>query len=263
MKLRDRLRFYRILYVTALKARTEYRADFLVGVATAVLGQSAALAFYWTISRQGGTFGEWPIAGVLFLHALCALVLGVSELTVNGIWSVPWYIASGEVDRLLVYPVNSLTFMLMSRPEAHGLGNLVTGLVLLCISWSQLALAPGLLLLLPLWVASGVAIYTSALVLLGCFCFRIVGPAGQHFWFVYQLLASCRYPMKVYPRWLQMVLFSVFPMGFATFLPVQSLVGAGSVWVAIAAALTAAAVSVSLGFHLWSRSIRLYQSTGN
>ena len=35
----------------------------------------------------------------------------------------------GDLDRLLTYPVNSLYFLLITKPELHAFGNLTTGLV--------------------------------------------------------------------------------------------------------------------------------------
>jgi ABC-2 type transport system permease protein len=190
-------------------------------------------------------------------------VLGVSELTLNGIWSLPRLIVSGEIDRLLISPANSLAFLLVSRPEAHGLGNVVTGTLLLGVSCWQLPQQPLLLACAPLWVASGVVIYTSGLVLLGCLCFRIVGPWGNHFWFVYQLLGACRYPLSIYPRWLQWLLLFVFPIGVSTFLPGCWLVRGGHPALALLLPPAVASVAAGVCVFFWHRSTRWYQSTGN
>jgi ABC-2 type transport system permease protein len=163
---------------------------------------------------------------------------------------LPWYIVGGEMDRVLLYPVRSLLFVLMARPELHALGNLGLGVALLSASFHQLSLPGVALLMVPLWVVSGMLIYTAALVAMGCLCFRIVGHWATHFMFVHHLLHTARYPISIYPRWLQVVLLSVFPIGVATFVPGRWLFGQTSLWVWVA-------------FRLWDGALKYYQSTGS
>jgi len=40
---------------------------------------------------------------------------------------LPQYVVAGELDRLLTYPVHTLSFFLVTRPELHAFGNLFTG----------------------------------------------------------------------------------------------------------------------------------------
>src|SRR5215831_17322295 len=98
------MRFYFTLYRTALKSVAEYRVDFAVGVVTAVAMQLAALGFYWVVFTRAPALGGWAPMQMLLLFGLTALVLGTSEALFNGIWSLPYYIVDGQLDRLLVYP---------------------------------------------------------------------------------------------------------------------------------------------------------------
>src|SRR5687767_15653039 len=164
--------FYFQLYLTALKARTEYRVDFLVGVLTALSMQLASFAFFWVIFERAPTLGGWSPAEVLFLFGLTALVLGLAEATFNGIWWLPWYILDGQIDRVLVYPVNSLGFVLLTRPELHSLGNMSAGAVTLGVAWSLAPPPLWTLALVPVWVVCGAAVYTAVLVLMGALTFK-------------------------------------------------------------------------------------------
>jgi ABC-2 type transport system permease protein len=259
----SRLRFYATLYRVALKSRAEYRVDFAVGVFTASVMQLAALSFYWIVFANVRSLGSFTPAGVLFLFGVTAMVLGLSELLLNGIWFVPSYLISGEMDRLLVYPVSSLAFVLVSRPELHSLGNLVSGAVVVALSWHMAPPPAYALLLLPLWVASGAVIYTSLLVVAGCLSFGAIGPWSQHYMIVHHVLNAARYPITIYPRWLQLLMLLAFPIAAATFLPGRWLQGRGTVWLAAVAPLAAALASGGGAAALWQRSIRGYQSTGS
>ena len=93
------LRFYLTLYLVALKARAEYRIDFAVGVITALSSQASALAFFWMVFTHAPAIGSWSSAQVLFLFGVTAMVLGLAEATMNGIWMLPFYLIAGELDR--------------------------------------------------------------------------------------------------------------------------------------------------------------------
>jgi ABC-2 type transport system permease protein len=257
------LRFYLELYLVALKSRAEYRVDFAVGVVTALSSQAASLAFFWTVFTHAPAIGDWSPAQVLFLFGLTAMVLGLSEATMNGIWMLPFYCIAGELDRLLVYPVRSLPFVLISRPELHSLGNFVSGAITVGVAWS-LAPPPSVAyFLLPVWVVSGALIYTSALVVVGSMSFVTLGPHAWHMMAVHNLLGSARYPVTIYPRWLQVLTVFVLPFGAAIFVPGKWLRGDFEAWLALSAPIVAATVATALAALVWRTLSNKYQSTGS
>ena len=106
----------------------ESRAAWLGSVAVhAVLFAGLAYLSWTTLGRGAAKHGrdEGP------------MVLGLSEATMNGIWMLPFYLIAGELDRLFVYPVRSLPFVLISRPELHSLGNFASGAVAVGVAWSM------------------------------------------------------------------------------------------------------------------------------
>ncbi|HEY2408599.1 MAG TPA: ABC-2 family transporter protein [Polyangiaceae bacterium] len=257
------LRFYWTLYKVALRSRTEYRADFLIGVVTAVAMQLAGLAFYWVVFSKTPALGGWSAPRVLFLFGLSAMVLALSELTLNGIWQLPMYILNGELDRLFVYPVRSLVFLLVSRPELHSLGNLTSGALIVAYAWHLAPVPSSALVLLPLWIVCGTLVYTAVLVLLGCLSFSLVGPWSTHLFAAYQLLNATRYPLGIYPKSLKIVLLYLFPLGAAIFVPGAWLESGKHFGAAVLAPLAAAALMVTLAFTAWESALRRYQSTGS
>lgn len=257
------LRFHWILYKAALKSRTEYRVDFAVGVFTAAITQLAALSFYWLVFEHVPSLAGWSHEAVLFLFGMTALSFGLAELFLNGVWAVPGYVITGEFDRLLVYPVRSLPFLLIARPELHALGNLVTGAVLVGVAFHALAVSAWVWCLVPVWAISGALIYTAALVLMGCTCLVVSGPLVQPYWFMLHLLNASRYPVSIYPEWLQRLLLLVLPVSVPMFIPGRWLVGAGSWLTAVLAPPLAAVACTIVAAALWQLSLRRYQSTGS
>jgi ABC-2 type transport system permease protein len=255
--------FFLKLFWVAIRARAQYRADFVIGCSTAVLAQLSALSFYWIIFANVPALGGWSPARVLFLFGTTAVVLSLSELLFNGIWLLPQYIVEGDLDRLLLYPVHNLTFLLMARPEVHALGNLFSGSLVLA---TALYAAPPPLtayVLLPLWVASGTVVYTACLVLLACTSFFLLGPSAHHLMLGAHLLSASRYPVSIYPKALQYVLLFVFPLGVSTFIPGRWLEGQGSLFWAIVAPPLAATGGALLASRVFARAVASYHGTGS
>jgi ABC-2 type transport system permease protein len=257
------VRFYFVFYRTALKSIAEYRVDFAVGIVTALAMQLAALAFYLVVFSRAPSLGDWSPADMLFLFGLTALVLGVSEVTFNGIWWLPHYVLDGQLDRLLVYPVDSLTFVLMSRPELHAIGNLAAGTATLALAWSRVGAPLHLLLFVPLWVVSGAVVYSGTLVIVASLAMRAIGPTSTHLFAVHQLLNSSRYPMSIYPRALRGLLSFVVPFGAVVFVPADYLRGHGSLASALLLPPLAALAIGSVARLAWRGALRGYQSTGS
>jgi ABC-2 type transport system permease protein len=255
--------FYFRLYLVALKARAEYRVDFAIGVFTALCSQAAAFSFFWMVFTLAPSIGQWSSAQVLFLFGLTAMVLGLAEATLNGIWMLPWYLIAGELDRLFVYPVRSLPFVLISRPELHSLGNLASGAITVGVAWSIAPPPVAAYFLLPLWVVCGALIYTAALVVVGSLTFVFLGPWGHHMIAVHNLLNSARYPVSIYPRWLQVLTVFVLPFGTAIFVPGKWLRGELDVLYALVAPIAAALASVFIAVRVWEAMSQRYQSTGS
>jgi ABC-2 type transport system permease protein len=225
--------------------------------------QLASLAFYWIVFSRTNSIGDRAPPEILFLFGLTAMVLAVSELCFNGIWQLPFLIVSGEFDRLLVYPVRGLQFLLVSRPELHALGNLASGAMMLGTSWYLEPPSLTAYLLLPLWVSCGTVIYTSALVVLGSLSFVLLGTWSTHFFIAFHLLNAGRYPVRIYPAWLKFTLLWVVPLGVAISIPGDWLAGQAGFATVLLAPVLAAVTSACLAGLAWTHSSRRYQSTGS
>lgn len=258
-----RLSVYLSIYKTALKSRAEYRIDTAVGIITATAMQLASFAFFWVVFSRAPALGGWQPAEVLLLFGLTAMVLGLSEATINGIWWLPFYVADGQLDRLLVYPVNSLTFVLLSRPELHAVGNFATGVVTVAIAWPMVAPPPLALLLIPYWVVAGAIVYTSVLIVCGALVLKSSGPFATHLFAVHQLFNTSRYPANIYPSWLKALVLFVLPFGAPIFVPADWLRGQGSLLLALIAPALAALFTLAAATLSWNAAVKGYQSTGS
>jgi len=257
------LKLYWLAFNTSLQAKFEYRVDFLLGVLTSCMLQLSALAQLWIIFHQTHGLNGWIPDQVILLFGMTAMALGLSELFFNHIWMVPGYIVMGDLDRLLTYPVNSLYFLLITKPELHAFGNLITGLVLTVIALFHLNAPWYAWVLFPILAISGCLIYTAALVIFAALSFRYIGPSSMHLMIPHALLNATRYPISIYPQFMQLIVLILVPYGVFHYLPASFLFGKDpSFWMIFVTPLAALLFFWESGC-VWRWGLNQYESTGS
>ena len=262
-ELKGSWRVYVQAYSASLQAKLEYRADFVIGVVTSMMLQAAGLSLLWIVLRAVPTLGGWTPPEVLFLFGMTAACLGGSELFFNQIWALPQAIVMGDLDRLLTYPVRALPFFLVTRPELHAFGNVLTGAAYVVGSLWWMKAAWYVWLTAPLFWLCGVFIYTSILVWFACLSFRFVGPQLSSMMVGHNLLQATRYPLATYPRFVRLLLLLLLPFGTFHYLPGSVFFGHGAPFVALVTAPLAAMITMWLAQKAWDLGLRHYESTGS
>ncbi len=257
------LRTLWIAFRTTLQTRLEYRADLALGLLGSLGMQAASLGMLWVVLHSKGDLAGWKPAEIGILFALTAMIQGCSELFFNHVWWTPVYVVRGTFDRLMVYPVRSLPFFLLTCPELHALGNLGGGGALLLLFGHEAGLSPWGLLLVPLWVACGSLIHTSVLVLCSSAVIAMRGGQYQLFWLTNTMMQNSRFPATIYPPVVQGLLLVVLPLGVSSFLPVSAMTGRLPWSVALLAPPLAAAIFITLAWKAWDAAFRGYESTGS
>lgn len=252
-----------IAFRTTLQTRLEYRVDLLLGLLGALGMQAASLGMLWVVLHSKGDLAGWKPAEIGVLFALTAMIQGTSELFFNHVWWTPTYIIRGTFDRLLVYPVRSLPFFLLTCPELHALGNIGGGAVLLLLFGHEAGLSPWGLFGVPLWVVCGSFVHTSILVLCSSAVIRMKGGQFQLFWLVNTMMQNSRFPVSIYPSAVQGLLLFALPLGVSSFLPVSALTGRLPWAWALLGPILAATVFVGLAWWAWEAAFRGYESTGS
>ncbi len=248
---------------TTLQTRMEYRVDLLLGVAGSAGMLASSLGLLGVVLHSRSVLEGWTGAEIGVLYGMTAMVQGCSELFFNHVWMVPGYVIRGQFDRLLVYPVRSLPFFLVTSPELHAFGNLGGGLSVLLWTGHLAGLSPWGLLGLPWWLACGCVVHTSVLVLASTIVFRLKGKYFQLFWLTNILLQNSRIPVSVYPMLVRVLLLAVVPFALASFLPVGALTGRFPVWLALLAPFLAATALATAAWWAWESALGGYESTGS
>jgi ABC-2 type transport system permease protein len=262
---------YRLVYIyfrclgQQMKAILAYEADFAVMLVSAVIVQVAGFLFIWTIFQRIPTINGWTMWQVVMMYALVFVTEGVGSLFFEGTWRLSELVYNGKFDQILVRPVSPIVQVLAGAVGFNGLGNIVTGLVLIVIGIlnTPIEWTPGRLLMLVILIASAATIRVAINLGSAASAFWIKAPWSMVPMFVHQLGEFAKYPITIYSVAVQALIVIAVPFAFVSFFPTAFIFGVEA-W-SIQGFLTplVAIYSVLMAVWLFRVGLRRYESTGH
>jgi len=212
----SQLRFLWALFRTNLKAVTALRGAFLLSVTFMALNNATVFVFWRVLFGRVGHIRGWTLADVELLFGLSAAGFGLMAGTCGGAMHLSRFIDDGALEPLLVQPKPTLPYALGCRSQASAFGDFASGMVFVgwsgYLSWSS---APRVLF----GVVVSAMVYAATCVLF----FSLAFWARKTQQFSRQLLdvliTFSLYPDPIFRGSLRLVLFSLLPAGFISFLP--------------------------------------------
>jgi ABC-2 type transport system permease protein len=259
---------YRRLLGARIRADWQYRTSFVLYLLgqTIVAGTElvAIVVIFTAVDRLAG----WSGAEVVLLFGLSGVAFGLADLFVSPVELAARHIKAGSFDQFLVRPVGALWQLLAAEFALRRLGRTVQPLVVLVVALPlvDVAWGPAEVVLVPLSVACGAAIYGAIWVITSSLAFWTVETQEVASSFTYggDLLTS--YPLDVLGTWLRRLVTFVVPLGSVAYLPALRLLGkplpSGLPPVAAWTGPAVALVAVLVARGVWGLGIRPEPSTG-
>ena len=248
-----------------MKAILAYEADFAILMFSAVLVQIVGFAFIWAIFQRIPSVNGWTFWQVVMMYALIYVTEGVGSLFFEGTWRVSQLVYDGQFDQMLLRPISPIVQVLAGAVGFNGLGNIVTGMVLIGISManSPIEWTPGRLVMFAILLVSTSTIRVAI----------NLGSAASAFWirtpwslvptFVHQLGDFAKYPITIYSLGVQALIVVAVPFAFISFFPTAYVFGMEA-W-SLAGLLTplVALYCLFIAVVLFRIGLRRYESTGH
>jgi ABC-2 type transport system permease protein len=248
-----------------MKAILAYEADFAILMFSAVLVQIVGLAFIWAIFQRIPSVNGWTFWQVVMMSALVFVTEGVGSLFFEGTWRVSELVYSGKFDQLLLRPISPIVQVLAGAVGFNGLGNIVTGMVLIGISManSPVQWTPGRLLMFAILILSASTIRVAINLGSAASAFWIRTPWSMVPVFVHQLGDFAKYPITIYSLGVQALIVVAVPFAFISFFPTAYVFGVEA-W-SLAGLLTplVAVYCLLMAIVLFRIGLRRYESTGH
>jgi ABC-2 type transport system permease protein len=204
-----------------------YRADAVVNILLNLMWLGWELLSLSIIFNNTQTIGGWGFGELIAL-------LGVFRLVHTMMMAIVWpntekfnqSIRDGSMDYTLLQPVNSMFLVTFSRITIWRAWDLVLSAVLIVIgiNLSGGTTTPLDLLTFLLLTASGAIIIYSLWIVLIALTFWFT-KFDNNVTILQALMDAGRYPVTVYPWWLQILITFIIPIAVATTVPLQGLRG--------------------------------------
>lgn len=253
------IRLIGLFFKLSILNELQYRVNFFVQIFQSILALIVALGGLLVVFDHTETLNGWTPPELLSVVGVYFLIGGVINTLIQpSMQKLMEDVRQGTLDFTLVKPVETQLIISIRQVQIWKLVDVGIGLVVLGIGLSQQGITVGLaeaaafLLLLFLGM---LIVYSFWLMLATCaFWFVRVDNILVIFQSMYE---AGRWPVRIYPAWLQFVLTFLVPVAFAVTVPVEALTGRLTVNTFLAAlALTAFMLSASRLF--WKVGIRHY-----
>ncbi|MBV1938299.1 ABC transporter permease [Streptomyces sp. BV286] len=252
-----------------IRSTMAYRASFVMtalgNFAGTALDFVAILLMFSRVDELGG----YSLGEVAFLYGLSSTAFGLTDLTIGSMDRLGRRVRDGTLDTLLVRPAPVLAQVAADRFALRRLGRITQGLLVLGyalavvdISWTPLKV-----LLMPVMVVSGTAIFASVFVAGGAFQFVAQDASQVQNSFTYGGTTLLQYPPTVFATDLVRGVTFVLPLAFVNWLPALYVLDLPypldlPEWVAFLPPLVAV-VCCALAGVAWRAGLRSYRSTGS
>lgn len=263
------LRTYRRLVGATIRSDWQYRVSFSFYLVSQTVVTALDLAVIVVIFDVVPALGGWDVAEVAVLYGLTTLAFGLGDLFVSQVERVADHIRLGTFDRILLRPLPSIVQLSAGEFALRRIGRSIPALVTLVVALglADVEWTPDRVVLVPVTVLSGTAIFGAVWVVTSSISFWAVGAREVANSFTYGGGFAHQYPLHIYARWVRTVIGWILPMAFVAYVPALHLLGADNpldlpMWLAAAPPFVAVG-AVWVARLVWTAGIRNHQSTGS
>jgi ABC-2 type transport system permease protein len=248
-----------------MKVMMEYRIDFIIGVFSVMLEQFASIFFIKVVFDHIEQINGWSFYEILFISGIAATGRSIHHIFFDNLWTLGWqYIRPGQLDRLLIRPINPLFQIVADRLHQDGFGQLIIGLIILGTAIPQLNLAWGaveIALLVVMIISSGL-IFVAVNLFFATFSFWMIDSLPV-VWAVFNLSDFARYPLTIYHKGIRTFLTWIIPYGFTAFYPAAYFIDKSGFRELALWTPAVALVCCVIAYSFWNRGLKSFASTGS
>ncbi|TXK74393.1 ABC transporter permease [Paenibacillus sp. N3.4] len=260
------VKLYMLLIKASLRSRMQYKFNFFFSTAMASFIHISEFLMVALVMMRFGNIKGWTLYEVCYLYGVMMISKAIYRTLASDVHHLEKYLVSGDLDALLTRPIPVL-LALMTQNSRVLFAEIGQGILLLVIVMKAL-MANGQIgwSAIPL---TGLIILTGAVIL-----FAIgLATAAAGFWLTriesLQNLTedasqtASRYPLSLYPKWLQGTLLVLIPVGFVNYIPALYVLRHQGGMGMLLGTMAVACVALWLAMRYWKLGLTRYQSTGS
>ncbi len=253
------MRIFWLYFRVGVMNELQYRVNFFIQLLQALIALGVGLAGLALVFQHTTSLDGWSETELLAVVGVYTIMGGLINMAIQpNMQRLMNEVQDGTLDYALTKPADSQLIISVREVRIWQVVDIITGAVVLGVAVAQLGATIGV------WEALA---FAAALLMGGLliYSFWIIATTGA-FWVVRMdnilelfqgIYQSGRWPVTIYPEWLQVGLTFLIPVAFAVTVPAEALTGRLT-WqtLALAGALTVALLGFARWF--WRRGLRRY-----
>jgi ABC-2 type transport system permease protein len=237
----------------------QYRTNLGLQIVQSLVALATSLVSLAFVFSKTSNLAGWSASQLLAVVGVYFLVGGLTQLVIlPSLSRFMEDVRLGSLDFALIKPVDSQILILSRQVEAWKIIDILIGVGVIAVALVQTgaSLSATRVVAFVVVIVCGVVVVASFLTILATSAFWFV--RVQNMLVIFQAMFEAgRWPITIYPPWLQLSLTFLVPVGFAITVPAEVLVGTVD-WRLVAVAVALAVVMPALARWFWQRGIRLY-----
>lgn len=252
----------------AIKARMQYRADFVTGILGVIVMNVVNISLIGILVSRFADLNGWTIWEVVFLYSLWILGHSLFSLFMWHIRTLEDYLVQGTFDQFLLRPASAFVLFIGREVQYLGIADFAIGVSGMVLAYSNLRLTWGPIEwgFLVLAILAGTLIEMTLTLMISSIAFW-TGRSRRANGLVMQVNVMVQYyPVDIFGAFFRVLVTSVIPVAFMNYYPALMLLGKvehiGAWWPLAFASPVVALVMVGLAAGVWQLALRQYSSAG-
>jgi ABC-2 type transport system permease protein len=247
-----------------IKARMQYRVDFIISSIGMFFSSLATLAVFWVLFNSITNLAGWTFMEMVFIYAFYMIAISPMQILFDNIWQIRFHVQQGTFLKYYFRPLNMMFYYMSEMFDLKGLTQLVAGIVLLIYSSVQLSLTWtfGRFVLLIVTLLTAALVQISITVIAGCAAFWVLDsyPVLGLAW---KLREFAPYPMSIFDGAFRFTFTYILPIGFVAFYPSQLFLRPEHVSPLIYFSPLIGLGLFALTYWVWTLGVNSYTGTGS
>lgn len=249
--------------VQCIKSEMQYKANFILMILSGIVTKVVSLGVPFILFQTIPSISGWSSKEIYLIMVYMIIAEGFNSLLFEGVWLIPDMVFSGKLDMVLTRPEKPLLQVLSYGVGIQGIGNLLFGIpALVYLHISMRLISPVEILCSVCSVICGTMICLSVYLIFNSIAFWFDTGGRTSIPFTISSLGQyARYPISIYPVFMQVILCFVIPYAFMGMVPAMVLTQK----IAIGYILSIVMIAFGfMGFAVWifNKGMTKYESAG-
>ncbi len=257
-------RLYLLLEAQYIKARMNYRVDFIVSSIGMVFSNIASLIVFWVLFRTIPRLAGWTFEEILFIYGFYLLAVSPAQIFFDNLWQLRNHIMDGTFIKYYFRPLNMMFYYMSEMVDLKGFAQVVVGLMVIAYASDKLDLIWTADRVMVLFVAllSASLVVISILVIASCAAFWTM-QSFSILALAFRLREFSQYPTTIFDGFFRFLFTYIIPIGFVAFYPSQLLLRPQEApWLVFASPVAGIAMFM-LAYKVWTWGVNSYTGTGS